>query len=106
MATIPEALGLALQYQQSGNLQQAEKIYRQIINADGRHFEAWSRLGDVCLRSGRLDDAVTCCRQALALNPDFTAAQHTLAQALRHQGPGATTDAPSPSPPSSGERGR
>jgi hypothetical protein len=34
MATIPEALAIALQHHQAGRLPEAERIYRQILQAD------------------------------------------------------------------------
>ena len=52
MATIPEALALAVQYHQSGNLQQAEAIYRQILQADPNHADAVYLVG-VRPRPGR-----------------------------------------------------
>ena len=82
MATISEALAVAVQYQQAGNLQQAEAIYRQILQMDSGNAEAWCYLGTVCLRSGRIDEAVVCCRRAVALKPDFAPGQDNLAQAL------------------------
>ena len=51
MATIPEALAVAVQYHQSGNLQQAEAIYRQILQVDPNHANALHLLGVI---AGRL----------------------------------------------------
>ena len=60
MATIPEALAVALQYHQSGHLREAELIYRQIVQAQPDHAEAWHCLGAVCLALGQLDEARIC----------------------------------------------
>ena len=40
MNTLPQTLALAKKYHQSGNLFQAEQLYRQILQADPEHFEA------------------------------------------------------------------
>ena len=70
MATIAEALQVALQYRSAGHLREAEQIYRQIVQADPGQVEAWSNLGTVCWSTGRLDDAATFFQQALHLQPD------------------------------------
>ncbi len=49
MATIPEALQVALQYHRAGHLREAEQIYRQIVQADPSQAEARNNL-DIILR--------------------------------------------------------
>ncbi len=59
MATIPENLTVALQYHQSGNLQQAGAIYRQILQVDPNHAEALHLLGVVAGQEpARLGDTI------------------------------------------------
>ena len=82
MATISEALAVAVRYHQAGHVGDAEQIYRQIVQADPNHAEAWCYLGILYLGRGLLDNAAGCCRQALALRPDFTLAHNSLAQVL------------------------
>ena len=60
MATIPEALAAAQQFHQAGHLREAEHIYRQIVQAEPNHAEAWHSLGAVCLAQGKLDEAAAC----------------------------------------------
>ena len=45
MATIPEALAIAIQHHQAGRLPAAEQIYRQILAADPKQPDAWHLLG-------------------------------------------------------------
>ena len=58
MATIPEALALAVQYHQSGNLQQAEAIYRQILQVDPGNADAMHLLGVIAGQVGKHEQAV------------------------------------------------
>ena len=57
MATIVEAFNLAWQNHQAGYFAQAEQLYRQILQADPRHADAWLFLGAVCQAQGRLAEA-------------------------------------------------
>ena len=45
MATIPEALTVAMQHHQAGRLQQAEQIYRSVLQAEPNQPDAlgWTR---------------------------------------------------------------
>ncbi len=76
MATIPEALAVAQKYHQAGHLREAEHIYRQIVQAEPNHAEAWHSLGAVCLAQGKLDEAAACnqrVRQSLGSPSSFQA---------------------------------
>jgi protein O-GlcNAc transferase len=80
MATISEALALALQYHQAGRLQEAEQLYRQILAADPQHAEAWCCLGVIAHQSGQLQAASECIGRSLSLNPNLATAHRNLAQ--------------------------
>src|SRR6266404_4629426 len=69
MATLTEALALALQYHQAGNLQQAEYLYRQILQTDPRQADALHLLGLIAHQRGQHDAAIDLIRRALASNP-------------------------------------
>jgi tetratricopeptide (TPR) repeat protein len=84
--TIPEALALALRHHQAGQLQAAEQIYRQILNIDPNHVDAWHLLGVVNAQLGRHQAGVECMRRALALKPDLAGAHCNLGNALRELG--------------------
>ena len=57
MATIPEALAIAIQHHQGGRLQAAEQIYRRILEADPANAKAYYLLGAACQGLGKLDEA-------------------------------------------------
>jgi tetratricopeptide (TPR) repeat protein len=86
MATISEALTIAIQHRQAGRLQAAEQIYRQILAAEPNHAEAQANLGNALREQGKLDEAVSFLQRALQLKPDFAPAHNNLGVALNAQG--------------------
>ena len=85
MATIPEALAIALQHQQAGRLQAAEQIYRQVLELHPDNVDAHNKLGIALKARGSLDEAIACYQHALELQPDFAEAQYNLGNALLAQ---------------------
>ncbi len=73
MATPSQILASAVQQHQSGRLEQAEQLYRQIIQAEPKHADAWHLLGVVASQSGRHAEAADCIGRAIALNPKAAA---------------------------------
>ena len=69
MATVAEALQLALQHHQAGRLQEAERLYRQILQADPGQADALHLLGLVAHQVGRHEAAIEWIRKALAVQP-------------------------------------
>jgi len=69
MSTIGEAVTMALHHHQAGDLQRAEAIYRQILQADPRQAEALHYLGVIAHQVGRHDIAVEYMKQSLAVMP-------------------------------------
>ena len=86
MATISEALAIAIQHHQAGRLQAAEQIYRQILAVEPNHADAIHLFGVIAYQAGKLDQAIRCYRRALELKPDYAAACNNLGNALRDQG--------------------
>jgi predicted O-linked N-acetylglucosamine transferase (SPINDLY family) len=86
MNTLAQSLDLAVKCHQAGDLQQAEQLYRQILQVDPNHADAIRLLGLIALQLGQTDSAVDYIRQALRLKPDFAEAHNLLAIALRQQG--------------------
>jgi predicted TPR repeat methyltransferase len=86
MATISEALAIALQHYRAGRLQAAERIYRQILAVEPNHAETLFNLGDALNEQGKLDEAIACYRRALQRTPDFAAAHNNLGVAFSAQG--------------------
>lgn len=71
MTTIAEALTLARQQHQAGNLAGAEHIYRQILQADNNQVEAWYLLATALQTQGKFAEGESCARQAVRLRPDI-----------------------------------
>src|SRR5271166_2468967 len=69
MATIAEALALALRHHQAGALPLAEQLYRQILQVDPCQVHALHLLGVLACQTGRLIEAVGYIRQSLARGP-------------------------------------
>lgn len=69
MATIPEDFNLALQHHRAGRFQEAEALYRQILQAQPGHADALHLLGMIAYQSGRHEVAVEYVKQAIVLNP-------------------------------------
>src|SRR5580704_11940718 len=72
--TLSEALTRAVTLHQSGDLVQAEQIYRKIIGAKPNHFEALHWLGVLRHQCGHHEEADRLVKQAIALNPHYAEA--------------------------------
>ena len=71
MPTISEALAVAIQHHQAGGLREAESIYRQILDADPQHSDAWHLLGVSACQAGNPRAGVECIRRALMHRPNW-----------------------------------
>lgn len=86
MATIPEALALAVQHHQAGRLQEAEAIYQQILRVQPEHPDCLHLLGVIAQQVGRHDVAVGYITRAIALNPEAAEYHNNIGEAYRAQG--------------------
>jgi predicted O-linked N-acetylglucosamine transferase (SPINDLY family) len=77
---------MALKYFQSGQLQEAEQLYLEILQLDPNQVDAWHLLGVIAGRTGRANLAIEYLNAALRLKPDFAAAYSNLGNALRANG--------------------
>lgn len=57
MSTLSETLKEARQHHQAGRLEQAERMYRSVLQADPNHADALHLLGLMAYQVGKLDDA-------------------------------------------------
>jgi len=80
--TVAELFSLAVQHHRAGNLQLAERLYKQVIGLSPNYAEAHSNLGAVLADQGKLDEAVTHFHQALHIRPRFPEAHTNLGNAL------------------------
>jgi tetratricopeptide (TPR) repeat protein len=86
MATLTEALAIALRFHQAGRFQAAEQIYRQILAAEPNHADALHLLGVLAYQAGRYDEAIAYINQAIALCGNMSAFHNNLGNALKDQG--------------------
>ncbi len=86
MATISEALAIAVQHRQAGRLPAAEQIYRRVLAVAPDHADAHFKLGNTLRDQGKTNEAVACYRRALELKPDFVNAHNNLGNSFRSLG--------------------
>lgn len=86
MATIPEALAIAIQHHQAGRLQAAEQIYRQILQAEPNQADALHLLGVMAHQMGRHQAAVEYIGRAIGVQGKVPAFHNNLGYVLRDQG--------------------
>jgi protein O-GlcNAc transferase len=83
---LPQLLQSAIAAHQSGQLHQAEALYRQVLQADAKNFNALHLLGLIATENGQLDAAVDLIGRAVAVKPNAAPAQHNLGIALQALG--------------------
>ena len=86
MATISQALAIAIQHHQAGRLQAAEQIYRKILQADRNNADAWHLLGQIAYQVGKHDLAVEHIAYAIRLAGDRAAFHQSLGDVYRALG--------------------
>ncbi len=67
MSNVAEALDQAVRYHQTGQLAQAEQLYRQILRDEPQHADAWHFLGLLTFQMGQGEIAVEYIGKAIAL---------------------------------------
>ena len=83
---INNAIQLAFEYYQAGNLKEAEHIYKKILKKQPKHLDALHFLGIICYQLGNYDLAINYINKALQLNPKNADAYNNLGLALRGKG--------------------
>ena len=86
MSTVQEALSQGWQFQRAGQLQAAEQVYRQVLQAAPDHPETLYLLGTVYQRQGKLDDAAHHLLAAVSLQPDYAEAHNNLGVVMAMMG--------------------
>jgi predicted O-linked N-acetylglucosamine transferase (SPINDLY family) len=64
-----DLIATAVALHRSGKLDEAHAMYRAMIQANRLDAAAWNNLGNVLKDSGRIEEAVQCCREALRIEP-------------------------------------
>jgi tetratricopeptide (TPR) repeat protein len=90
---MPDTLQTAISHHQAGRLNQAEALYRQILNQEPRHPDALHLLGVIAQQRGRPAQAIEMIERAVALNPGQAIYHVNLGEAYRSAGKPAQTEA-------------
>ncbi len=69
-----------------GDLEEAEKYFRQALALQPRHAGAHYNLGNILVERGQTAEASSCFRNAVSLNPDHADAHSNLGSLLMEQG--------------------
>ncbi len=83
MATLREALAIALQHHQAGRLDAAEKIYRQILAVEPNHADAIHLLGVLAAQAGNHEAAIEQIGRAIRLQGNVPFYHFNLGEAYR-----------------------
>lgn len=83
---IPEAIQAAVKHHQAGQLQNAEHIYRQVLDIDPNNADVNHLLGVIAHQVGQNDEAIHLIRKAIKGKPDYVEAHYNLGNALKDQG--------------------
>ena len=68
---INQIFNQALTAHQEGKLEEAERLYREILKVQPEHLDTNNNLGVILQHSGKLEEAEKYYRKAIELNPDF-----------------------------------
>lgn len=82
----PQAITDALAHHRAGRIDEAERIYRDVLERDSNNFDALHLLGVTAHQRGRRTDAIRLIRRSLEVNPASADAYRHLAEAYRAVG--------------------
>lgn len=72
----------AIATHQSGDIAEAERLYRKILADDKRNFDALHLLGIICAQKEKFDEAERLLRAAIAVDPRFPPCYHNYGNVL------------------------
>ena len=81
-----DLLAAGLEHHKAGRLDEAERLYHQILSADARHADCLHLLGVLARQRGHLERAVEMFNKAIAIKPDYPEALYNLGLAYQDQG--------------------
>jgi len=84
--TIQQAIDLALQHHNEGDLPKAESIYQQILRANPNQPTALHYLGVIAHQVGKNDISIGLIKNAISIKPDYAEAYSNLGNALQQLG--------------------
>src|SRR5579872_6596192 len=80
------AFAAALRHHQSGRLDEAERLYRQVLQGDPNHADALHFLGVIAHQRGHNDAALELLEQAIARNDRVASFHNNLGNVLKALG--------------------
>src|SRR5262245_48179285 len=86
MQSLPEMLAKAIDHANNGRLEEAESIYREMIEAEPAHAEARFSLGMIAFRRGEMQRAIEEIGRALQLRPNWSEAVYRMGTAYHTMG--------------------
>jgi tetratricopeptide (TPR) repeat protein len=78
-------LAYASRHHQEGRLDEAERMYRNVLRSNPRNVDALRLLANVVARTGRAGEAERLLQKAVSIAPDFAGAHTDLGNLLREQ---------------------
>jgi protein O-GlcNAc transferase len=84
--SVDQAFALALEQHRAGQLAEAERGYREILQLEPEHADSLHLLGVIALQTGSLDAALALLQRAAALRPDAAVCRNNLGQVLERLG--------------------
>jgi predicted O-linked N-acetylglucosamine transferase (SPINDLY family) len=81
-----EAFKIALEHQQSGNLAEADRIYREVLDEVPDHADSLHFLGLIAHQRGESEEAIELLRRSIALVPEAAVYHSNLGIVLQGQG--------------------
>jgi tetratricopeptide (TPR) repeat protein len=85
MPTIAEALAAAARLHEGGNLAEAERLYREVVQADPRQAVAWHNLGLLARQRGQAASAIELMTRSIQLEPGQPTFHNNLGAMLQSQ---------------------
>ena len=87
IAALAVRLGLADALKFERRLDEAEDVYRRIIELNSSLTDAWNNIGEVHKDRGELSQAIDCYRRAVELSPEMPTPLDNLIFAMHFQNP-------------------
>jgi len=84
--TAEQSLQVALLHHGAGRMDQAEKLYRDVLSQQPDHAAALNSLGVLAIQTGRPDQAVRLLERAVSIKPSAASYHCNLGEAHRHLG--------------------
>ncbi len=83
---IVQLFALGLEQHRAGKLDEAQRIYRDVLAREPRHFDSLHLCGVAALQQGHPDVAIDMIGKAIALNGNVATFHNNIAEALRTKG--------------------